>query len=99
MTFIWHVDNLVGSCEGACKAVMLLAKIHGPKLIMRTGRKHDYLGMDMDFRQDNTLGVLLIPYLKNVIAELPEIILGKSPTPAASHLFKIRDEKNAQPLE
>ena len=41
----------------------------------------------------------MIPYLKNVIAEFPEIILGKFPTPAADHLFKIRDEKDAKPLE
>ena len=53
----------------------------------------------MEFRKDGTLGVLMIPYLKNVIAEFPEIISGKSPMPAADHLFKIRDENNAKPLE
>ena len=49
----------------------------------------------MEFRKDGTLGVSMIPYLKNVIAEFPEIISGKSPTPAADHLFKIRDENDA----
>ena len=53
----------------------------------------------MEFRQDSTVGVSMIPYLKNAIAELPEVISGKSPTPAAGHLFKIRDEKDATPLE
>jgi hypothetical protein len=66
---------------------------------MHTGCKHNYLGMDMEFRQDGTLGVPMIQYLNNVIAGFPEIILGKSPTPAADHLFKIRDEKNVKPLE
>ena len=41
----------------------------------------------------------MIGYLKNVIAEFPEIFSGKSPTPAADHLFQIREEKDAKPLE
>jgi hypothetical protein len=41
----------------------------------------------------------MITYLKNVIAEFPEMIMGKAATPAADHLFKIRDEKETKPLE
>jgi hypothetical protein len=41
----------------------------------------------------------LVAYLKNVITEFPEIISGKSPMPAADHLFQIREEKDAKPLE
>ena len=76
-----------------------LAKIYGSKLTMHTGPKHDYLGVNMEFRKDGTLGVSMIAYIKNVIAEFPEIISGKSPMPAADHLFQIRDEKDAKPLE
>ena len=65
---------------------------------MHTGCKHDYLGVDTEFRKDGTLGVSMIPYLNNVIVEFPEIISGKSPTPAADHLFQIRDEKDAKLL-
>ena len=102
MTFVWHVDDLMGSCEDDFELTKLscyLAKIYGPKLSMHTGRKHGYLGVDMEFRKDGTLGVSMVAYLKNVIAEFPETITGKSPTPAADHLFKIRDEKDAKPLE
>jgi len=53
----------------------------------------------MEFRQDGTLEASMIPYLKNVIAEFPELISGKSPTPAADHLFNIRDAKDTKPLE
>jgi len=97
MTLVWHVDNLMGSCEDDFELTKLscyLAKIYSPKLTMHTGRKHDYLGVDMEFRKVGMLGVSMIPYLKNVIAEFPEVISGKSPTPAADHLFKIRDEKD-----
>jgi hypothetical protein len=102
MTVIWHVDNLMGSCENdfeLTKFSCYLAKIYGPKLSMHTGRKHDYLGVDMEFNDDGTLEASMITYLKNVISEFPEVITGKSATPAADHLFTIRDEKEAKPLD
>ena len=34
-----------------------------------------------------------------MIADFPEMIKGKSPTPAADHLFKIREEKDVKLLE
>jgi len=92
----------MGSCEDDFKLTKLscyLAKICGSKLTMHTGCKHNYLGADMEFRKDGTLGVSMIPYLKNVIAKFPEIISGKLPMPAADHLFQIRDEKDAKPLD
>ena len=102
LTVIWHVDNLMGLCEmdfELTKFSCYLAGLYGPKLSMHTGRKHDYLGVDMEFNDDGTLDVLMIPYLKNVIADFPELIVGKAATPAADHLFVIRDEKEARPLE
>ncbi len=102
MMFVWHMDDLMGSCKDDFELTKLscyLAKIYGSKLTMHTGRKHDYLGVNMEFRKDGTLGVSMIAYLENVIAEFPEIISGKLPTPAADHLFQIREEKDAKPLE
>ena len=102
MTFVWHVDDLMGSCKDDFELTKLscyLAKIYGSKLTMHTGCKHDYLGVNMEFRKDGILGVSLIAYLKNVIAEFPEIISGKSPMRAADHLFQIADEKEVKHLE
>jgi hypothetical protein len=53
----------------------------------------------MEFRQDGTQGISMINYLKNVIAEFPDAIPGKASMPAADHLFKIRDMKEAKPPE
>jgi hypothetical protein len=92
----------MASCEEdfeLTKVSCYLAKIYGPKFTMHTGRKHDYQGVDMEFRKDGTLGVLMVTYLKNVIAEFPGMITGKAPMPAADHLFKIRDAKETTPLE
>jgi hypothetical protein len=66
--------------------------------MMHTGWKHNYLGMDLKFNKDGTLDVSMVEYLKNIIAELPEVIQGKAATPAMDHLFQIKDEKEAQPL-
>ncbi len=83
MTVIWHVDNLMGSCENdfeLTKFSCYLAKIYGPKLSTHTGRKHNYLGVDMEFNDYGTLEASMITYLKNVISEFPEVITGKSAT-------------------
>jgi hypothetical protein len=76
-----------------------LAKNYGPKLTMHTGTKHNYLGVDMEFNEDGTLDASMIPYLKDIIAEFPELIKGKAATPATEHLFTVRDEKEAKPLK
>ncbi len=38
----------------------------------------------------------MITYLKNVISDFLELITGKAATPAADHLFNIRDKKEAR---
>ena len=40
----------------------------------------------------------MIDYIKNVLEDFSEEITGSSPTPHADHLFKIRDEDNAEYL-
>jgi hypothetical protein len=52
----------------------------------------------MEFNDDGTLEASMITYLKNVISEFPEMITGKSATPPAEHLFTIREDKDARPL-
>ncbi len=102
LTVVWHVDDLMASCRDdfeLTKFSCYLGRIYGPKLSMHTGRKHDYLGVDMEFNEDGTLDVSMFKYLSNVINEFPEKIEGRAATPAAGHLFEIRDEKEAVALE
>ncbi len=101
LTVIWHIDNLMALCEMDLelnKFSCYLARIHGPKMTMNTGTKHDNLGMDMEFNEDGTFDVSMITCLKNVIAVFPELIHGKAATPASDHLFQIRDKKDAKHL-
>ncbi len=99
---IWHVDDLMGSCEDdfeLTKFSCYLGKIYGPKLRIHLGCKYEYLGMNMEFNKDGTLDVSMFKYLQEVIDNFPEVIRGQAATPAAAHLFKVRDEKEAQPLK
>jgi hypothetical protein len=101
LTVIWHVDNLMASCKvdfELTKFSYYLANIYGPKVTMHVGRKHNYLGMDLEFNEDGTLNVSMRTYLKNVIADFPEVIRGGAATPASNHLFKIRDDVEAMLL-
>jgi hypothetical protein len=102
MTVIWHVDNLMGTCTEDFELTKFscnLAKIYGPNLSMHTGNKHDYLGVDLEFNDDGTLNMLMVNYLKSVIAEFLEMITGKAAAPAADHLFTVRDKKVARALK
>jgi hypothetical protein len=65
---------------------------------MHLGKRHDYLGVDMEFCDDGALEVSMFKYLQNVIDEFPETIEGKAETPAHEKLFEIRDEKEARKL-
>jgi hypothetical protein len=99
---IQHVDDLMSSCKNdfeLTKFSCYLGKMYGPKLSMHTGRKHDYLGVDVEFKENGMLDVTMITYLKNVISDFPELITRKAATPAADHLFTISDKKEVRPLE
>jgi hypothetical protein len=92
MTMIWHVNDLMALCTWDFELRKLscyLAKIYWPMIMMHMGRKHNYLGVDLEFQEDGNLGVSMVKYLKGVIEEFPEWIMGKLATPAGERLFDI----------
>ena len=49
---VWHVDNLMASCKDNFELTKFschIGRIYGPSLSMHLGKKHDYLGVDMEF--------------------------------------------------
>ncbi len=91
LTVVWHVDDLIASCEVDFELTRFscyLAKIYKSTLTIHTGQKCNYLGVDMEFKDDRTLGVSMVAYLKNVILEFPEMISSKVVTPAGDIYFK-----------
>jgi hypothetical protein len=99
MTVTWHVDDGKVSHKDpneVTKFLVYLAKIYGPKLTVTRGKVHDYLGMDLDYASKKELKVVMIKYLKKVMTDFPEAITSTAATPAADHLFDIRDEEEAK---
>ena len=103
LTVVWHVDNLMVSCEDDFELTKLscyLGNICGTKLSMHMGRKHDYLGVVlMEFCEDGALEVSMFNYLNNEIEDFLEIIRGRVATPAHDKLFEIRDDEEAKKLD
>jgi hypothetical protein len=102
LTVVWHVEDLIGLCKEnfeLTKSLGYLGKIYGQKLRMHMGKRHDYLGVVMEFTNKETLDISIVTYLKNAIAGSPKEIRGKAASPAADHLFLVRDLIGTKALE
>jgi hypothetical protein len=62
------------------------------------GKVHDYLGMIFDFLAKGKVMVTMVKYIKNIIRDFPEEITGTKTSPAADHLFMVRDPSLAKAL-
>ena len=69
-----------------------MAKIYGPKITVSRGPVHDDLGMDLDYSELVNVKISMIKYLEKIFASFPEIIKSIRDTPAANHLFQVRDD-------
>ena len=99
MTIIWHVDDLkISHRDGLeiTKIIKRLRKIYGDIKVKR-GKQHHYLGMELDFKNDGKVQVLIIQYVDEIIKNFPEKIgTSTTSTPAAEYLFETREEKDAK---
>ena len=94
MTVRWHVDDLMISHVDKgeiLKFVKCIKDIYGENLVENVGKVHDYLGMTFDYAFGGEVRINMCKYLSSIIADFPEQITGVSATPAADHLFKVRE--------
>jgi hypothetical protein len=101
MTVCWHVDDLKVSHvdpEIVTEFGEWLNVTFGVTIAEHRGKVHDYLGMIFDFSKKGKVSVNMIEYIKNIINDFPEEIVGIKTSPAADHLFEIRDPSEARPL-
>ena len=100
MTICWHVDNLKISHKDpreVTKVEEWLRGIYGNVTVCR-GKKHTYLGMQLDYSSPGECKVGMTQYSEEIISDFPEEITGSAATPAADHLFKVRDPSEAKAL-
>ena len=68
-----------------------LEKLFG-KLVTRRGKKHTYLGMNLDFTESGSVKFSMIDYLKELIVNFPVEIEGSIGTPVGTNLLEINEE-------
>ncbi len=95
MTICWHFDDLFVGHEDPTVVTNLLRWLANrydtadKKLNITRGRRHDYLGMTIDFSNKAAVAFNKIPYLNKIFTAFPEKITGVFSTPAADHLFNV----------
>jgi Reverse transcriptase (RNA-dependent DNA polymerase) len=96
-TILWHVDDLkISHVDDAVvtKILETLNERYGKitPLVVTRGKIHDYLGMTLDFSANECCVVRMDDYVESVLDEAPVDMDGEAETPAAEHLFTVRDD-------
>jgi hypothetical protein len=95
-TIIWHVDDLKISHVDSTVVEEIVQQIdarygkEAPVTVTR-GKKHDYLGMTIDYTAPGKVTFSMNDYVENLLEECPDDMLGTAATPAAKTLFEIND--------
>eukprot|EP00804_Cyclotella_cryptica_P024422 CCRYP_015857-RA/>CCRYP_015857-RA protein AED:0.41 eAED:0.41 QI:0/-1/0/1/-1/1/1/0/119 len=72
-----------------------LRRLYGNRSASR-GKKHTYLGMqlELEYSKDGICKIDMREFTEEILKGFPEVIKGSAATPAADHLFKVRDEED-----
>ena len=95
MTVTWHVDDLKISHVNPDRVTDLLKhleKLYGEAIPHTRGKKHTYLGMNLDYTESGLVKVSMESYVKEIIEEFPEEITKAAKTCASDHLFRVNAE-------
>jgi hypothetical protein len=101
MTMCWHVDDLKVSHVDPREDTRFgdwLSETCGVMIVAHQGAVHNYLGMIFNFSVKGQVIINMIKYIKNIIADFPEEIVAIRTSPAADHLFIVRDKSLSKPL-
>lgn len=95
-TIVWHVDDLkISHIKSSVvdDIIVSLQEEYGKvsEMTVSRGKKHDYLGMTLDFSKDGCFIIDMEKYLDTILSGCPVNMGGLASTPAADHLFKTRE--------
>ena len=96
-TITWHVDDLKISHVEEHVVRSIIQKIkkefgQHADLSMHIGKRHDYLGMILDFSSPGVLEVDMSDYIQVILQDTPTKLRGTSMVLAAKHLFTTRPD-------
>ena len=104
-TITWHVDDLKISLFEEQVVRSIIQKIQDnfgqhSELSMHIGKRHDYLGMILDFTTPGILEIDMSDYIQVILQDTPANLRGTSMVPVAKHLFTTcSDAKKISPQE
>ena len=96
-TITWHVDDLKISHVAEHVVRSIIQKIQEAsgqhsELSMHIGKRHDYLGMILDFTTPGTLEIDMSDYIQVILQDAQANLRGTSTVPVAKHLFNTRSD-------
>ena len=83
------------------KTIEYMKGLYGQGMKVSSGKKHDYLRMMLKLSLRGQVTVKMVDYIKGLIYDFEEveILTGTSASPAAEHLYAIREEINQKNLD
>jgi len=93
-TVAWHVDDLKISHVSLDVVTGVIAQLNEEfgtltPLTVTRGKKHDYLGMTIDYSIPGKVQISMTDYIMTMLNELPLDMQGVAATLAAAHLFEV----------
>ena len=94
MAVVWHVDDLKASHVDSSEIIKFTGYLYiiYRGLTLHRGKVHAYLGMDLEYRKQGVLKVLMINHLYNLSQELPVHLRANADTLSDDHLLNLRYE-------
>ena len=88
-TIVWHVNYLKFPHTYPEKVTKMLNHMEEKfgKMIISCGKKHEYLGLELDYNTSGEVKMTMVPYLRKFIEDVLEEIRGRSESLAVDHLF------------
>jgi hypothetical protein len=101
-TIVWHVDDLKISHVDPNVVTGILEQLDGEygqeivggkraPLTVNRGKIDNYLGMTLDYSEDGVVKIDMRDYVKKDLGEMPEDIDGTATSPAAQHVFQVKE--------
>ena len=96
-TITWHVDDLKIAHVDEQVVRSIIQKIQDTfgqhsELSMHIGKRHNYLGMILDFTTPGILKIDMSDYIQVILQDTPANLRGTSMVPAAKHFFTTRPD-------
>ena len=93
-TICWYVDDMKISHVDPQVVSDVIGKIEGEfgKMTVTRGKKHRFVGMDIEFKEDKTVWITMIDYITECFEAFGEPIVKGANTPAKHNLFEVGDD-------